>query len=327
MHRIKIGTRASKLARWQAEYAAKQLAMSFPNIETEVVCISTQGDRVLDVPLSKLGERGVFTKELERALFKGQVDICIHSMKDMPSIIAEGAMLAGCLARGEVRDVLIAPNIKHFSELPSGASVATGSLRRLCALRTLRSDLDYVEVRGNIETRLAKVSDGAVDALVLAGAGVARLGYEGRIAYTFSPSEVVPAAGQGAIGLEVRSEDKKLASMCGTISDLETEVCVATERLVMYALEGGCQVPLGAYAHFSEGCLWLESFVGTPDGTRMLRALVSTPLSAPKSSDDSLQAHYEASLLAQSAVEHLVGQGGRGVLEEARRDQTKRRLI
>lgn len=327
MNRLVIGTRGSKLALWQAEHVAARLRAARPELDVTVEVIKTKGDKILDVALSKIGDKGLFTKELEQALFDGRVDVCVHSMKDVPTVLPEGLTLAGCLPRADAYDVLVAPQGTTFANLPSGARVGTGALRRLSQLRALRDDLDYVEVRGNLDTRINKVHEGALDAIVLASAGIHRMGWEREIAATFSVDEMVPAVGQGAIGLEIRADDRRTAEFCALTCCPVTTACVAAERHVMRALDGGCQVPIGAYARFEGAQLVLDAFVGRLDGTLLLKSHLAEPLAAPRTAAEEPAVRSAACALAQRAVDELVAAGARTVLDEVRATGDKRPLV
>lgn len=327
MRPFTIGTRGSKLALWQAYHVADCLREACPDLEVSVEVIKTKGDKILDVALSKIGDKGLFTKELEQALFDGRVDVCVHSMKDVPTVLPEGLVLAGCLARADARDVLVASPGTTFATLPAGARVGTGALRRLSQLRAVRDDLDYVEVRGNLDTRIAKVHEGVLDAIVLAAAGVQRMGWGYEVAETFSSDEVVPAVGQGAIGLEIRSGDERAACACASVRHAATDVCVAAERHIMSALDGGCQVPIGAYARFEGDEIVIDAFVGKLDGSLMLRSSIRTLLAQPVDVEGVEGASLKACALAQQVVEQLEARGAHAILDEVRVTGDERRLV
>lgn len=327
MRRLRIGTRSSKLALWQAHRAAGLLRAACPGMDVVVEAIKTKGDRILDVALSKIGEKGLFTKELEQALIDERVDVCVHSMKDVPTALPKGLVLAGCLPRADARDVLVTSSNTTFAALPPQARVGTGALRRLSQLRAIRDDLDYVEVRGNLDTRIAKVHGGALDAIVLAAAGVERMGWSNEVAETFSTDAMVPAAGQGAIGLEIRADDELTARACALVHAADVGVCVSAERQVMRALDGGCQVPIGAYARFEGEELVLDAFVGKLDGSLLIRCRLATPLIRPDNACAMQPAVHEAHAVARRAVDELVDRGARAVLDEARATGDERRLV
>lgn len=326
MRSLKIGTRGSKLALWQARYTADLLHAACPDLEVSIEVIKTKGDKILDVALSKIGDKGLFTKELEQALLEGRVDVCVHSMKDVPTVLPEGLVLAGCLPRADARDVLVAPQGTTFVTLPAGARVGTGALRRLSQLQALRSDLTYVEVRGNLDTRIGKVHEGALDAIVLAAAGIERMGWVGEVAEAFPVDVVVPAVGQGAIGLEIRADDWQTTQDCARVRCAVADACVAAERHIMRALDGGCQVPIGAYARYEDAEFVLDAFVGTLDGSRALRSRVSAPLTRPAGIEVLEATTHETCALAQQAVEDLEAQGARAVLAQVRASADERPL-
>ena len=261
---IVIGSRGSQLALWQSRWVAAKLA-SFGE-ETRIEIIKTRGDQVQDVPLGQMGGKGLFTKEIEDALLDGSVDLAVHSLKDMPTELPEGLVLAAIPEREDVRDALCGLKL---SDLPAGARVGTGSLRRAAQLRALRPDLDVQGIRGNVDTRLRKLDEGQYDAIMLAAAGLTRLGWAGRIAQYFEPSEICPAAGQGALAIETHHAKTKIAER---LHDAATGLAVRAERSLLAALGGGCQVPVGAHATLAGSELSLRGIVASGDGTRMVRS-------------------------------------------------------
>ncbi|WP_454946409.1 hydroxymethylbilane synthase [Cryptobacterium curtum] len=308
---ITIGTRGSKLALWQAEKVRALIQATFPEVHCAVKVIRTKGDKILDVALSKIGDKGLFTKELERCLLEGEVDVCVHSMKDMPTVLPEGLFIAGVTERACPNDVIVASaKGLTLSDLPADARVATGSLRRVAQLARLRPDVTACEIRGNIDTRIGRVLAGEFDAAILAAAGLYRLGLEEQISSLIPTEEMIPAVGQGAIALEARADDREVAHLCTAISHQPTLRAVEAERYIMRALEGGCQVPMGAYATESEDeqgrrMIHIDAFVATLDGTRFLRAQASTPV------DQAIEA-------AGKIVDDLVSQGATEILEALR---------
>lgn len=271
-----IGTRGSALALWQAHAAESALHAAFPSIDTEVRTISTSGDRILDAPLEKIGDKGLFTKELERALLDGEVDVCVHSMKDMPVELPNGCTIAAVLPRADVRDVLVCgPRLADAGELgdlPAGARLGTGSLRRVAQLRAGFPHIVPKGIRGNVDTRLEKANGDEYDGAILAAAGVMRMGRAAEIAAFLPVEQMVPAAGQGAVGLEIRQGDERMAALCAAVNDAATLSCVAGERRVLRELEGGCQVPIGAYARVEDGRLLFDAVVLSLDGSRVARS-------------------------------------------------------
>ena len=299
---FRIGTRGSKLALWQARHVADALKSAYPELEAEICVIRTTGDKAFDAPLSKIGGKGLFTKELEAALAEGRVDCCVHSMKDVPTDLPEGLAIAATLARADARDCLVASAGATLATLAAGARVGTGSLRRRAQLRSIRPDLEYCELRGNIDTRIGKVECGELDAAVLAVAGIERMGWTGHIAEYIDPLVLVPAPAQGAIGIEVRDDDERTRAYCDALNDCETFACVSAERHVMRMLEGGCQVPIGAWARFEEGEIVLDALVCSAHASHVLRAHAS--------GDDA----------AQRAVDELLSQGAKKILAKMRRE-------
>lgn len=297
---FRIGTRGSKLALWQANHVADQMHVVCPELDIDIRIIHTTGDKIIDTALSKIGDKGLFTKELERTLIAGEVDCCVHSMKDVPTALPEGLVLAATLERADVRDALVAASGLSLMELPAGSSVGTGSLRRRAQLRNLRPDLDYHELRGNLDTRMGKVDDGELAAVVLAAAGIDRMGWAERISERIEPFQIIPAVGQGAIGIEIRDDDAFAHRLCDATRDDATFACVAAERHVMRELEGGCQVPIGAWARFEQGELVIDAMVSSLDGARLIRA------------------HAQGRDAAQHALKDLIAQGAKEILAELR---------
>lgn len=278
--KLVIGTRGSKLALWQANFV-KGLLEESTGAEVEIKIIKTTGDKILDVPLAKVGGKGLFTKELEVELLDGTVDLCVHSMKDVPTELPEGCILAGMPKRVDPRDVIVANNGEDLTTLPQGAKVGTSSLRRISQVRALRPDVEIVDVRGNLDTRMRKAETGEVSLVILAAAGIKRLGWGDRISSFIPTEQMVSAVGQGAIGIEIRDNDEFMADVCKKISDPETLTCVSAERVVMNRLDGGCQVPIGAYARIEDGELVLDGMVGSVDGSEIVRATAKGSIEDP----------------------------------------------
>ncbi len=249
-NKIVIGTRGSKLALWQAEWIKAELKKLNPELEIELNKIKTTGDKILDVPLAKVGGKGLFVKEIEEALLKNEADIAVHSMKDVPTEFPDGLHLAVICEREDPRDAFIAPaqGVRSFKELPQGAKVGTSSLRRACQLLSIRPDLKIEQLRGNLDTRLRKLDEGLFDAIILAAAGVKRLGWASRITEILSPETSLPAIGQGAVGIECRTDDGFINTLIAPLNHPETDICVRAERALLKKLEGGCQVPIAAHA-------------------------------------------------------------------------------
>jgi hydroxymethylbilane synthase len=265
-----IGTRGSKLALWQSEYIKARLE-EITGLTVSLRIIKTTGDKILDVPLAKVGGKGLFTKELEVELLAGTVDLCVHSMKDVPTELPDGCIIAAMPERVDPRDVLVSGAGYDLTTLPEGAKLGTSSLRRRSQAVHLRPDLEIVDVRGNLDTRMRKAENGEVDAVVLASAGITRMGWADRITDYVPVTQMVPAVGQGAIGVEIREDDEFMLHVMEQIGHPETMECVTAERVVMSSLEGGCQVPIGAYARYEDGTLTMDAMVGSVDGKRIIR--------------------------------------------------------
>jgi len=278
--KLVIGTRGSKLALWQSEYI-KGLVEAITGLPVELKIIKTTGDKILDVPLAKVGGKGLFTKELEVELMAGTVDLCVHSMKDVPTELPEGLGIAAMPARVDPRDALVSGAGYTLETLPQGAKVGTSSLRRIAQVRALRPDVEIVDVRGNLDTRMKKAENGEVDVVILASAGITRMGWADRITGYIPTEQMVSAVGQGAIGIEIREDDEFMADVMDQIADGPTMVCVTAERVVMRKLEGGCQVPIGAYAQLDGDTLVMDAVVGSVSGDRILRAHLEGPADQP----------------------------------------------
>lgn len=300
-----IATRQSPLALWQAEFIKAELERHHPGLQVELLTMVSRGDKLLDVPLAKVGGKGLFVKELEHALLEKRADIAVHSMKDVPMEFPEGLGLATICERENPRDAFVSNTYQRLEDLPSGAVVGTSSLRRECQLRTLRPDLTIKFLRGNVNTRLQKLDDGEYDAIILAAAGLLRLKMEDRIAEYLAPELSLPAGGQGAVGVEVRTDDARVAELLAPLHHLGTAQCVLAERAMNRRLEGGCQVPIACYAiphPEREGELWLRALVGEPDGSRILRAEGSAPLE-------------QCEALGVAVAEDLLAQGAEAILK------------
>lgn len=282
MKAFTAGTRGSALALAQARWAMDLLRAARPGLEVRERIIRTSGDRVQDVPLSSFGEKGVFVRELENALAAGEIDAGIHSLKDLPSSLPPGFVVGAVPVREDPRDCLVSPTYGGLEWLPKGAVVGTGSPRRKAQLLALRPDLDVRDIRGNVDTRLRKAADGEYDAVVLAVAGLNRLGLNGNISQVFSPDQMTPAAGQGAVALELRSADSESGEIAQGIDDAPSHAAVEAERALALALGAGCQTPLGALAIVSGGTLKLRAVLASPDGARLLRIDESGPADTPE---------------------------------------------
>lgn len=271
MKTLKIATRQSPLALWQAEHIRSRLNALYPDLTVELVKFVTQGDKILDTPLAKIGGKGLFVKELEAALLDGRADLAVHSMKDVPMHLPEGLSLAVICEREDPLDAFVSNQYPHFDELPQGAKVGTSSLRRKCQILQQRPDLEIIDLRGNVGTRLSKLDDGLYDAIILASAGLKRLGLEDRIRHCLTPVVSLPAVGQGALGLECRTNDDELLKLIQPLQHEETSICVRAERAFNAYLEGGCQVPIAGYATLQNNQLKIEGRVGSVDGKKLLK--------------------------------------------------------
>jgi hydroxymethylbilane synthase len=305
--KVRIGTRGSKLALWQTEFVRRKLSDVFPDVEFEVKVIKTKGDKILDSPLSKIGDKGIFTREIEIELLNREIDIAVHSLKDLPTKLPEGLIIGAVTEREDVRDVLISKDNLKLAELPKEAVIATGSLRRRAQLLHFRSDFKFVDLRGNIDTRFRKFDESNWDAMVLAFAGVRRMNYEGRIAELISTDIVLPAVGQGAIAIEVREDDVKILDLVRRINHIETELATRSERALLRRLEGGCQVPIGAFAIVNDGKIKISAMISNFDGTFFVRDSIEGFVS-----NDVEEIGFEL-------AEKLLEQGGARILEEIKR--------
>ncbi|MGS0682757.1 hydroxymethylbilane synthase [Shewanella sp. 125m-7] len=269
---IRIATRKSPLAMWQAEFVKAELEKIHEGLIVELLPMSTKGDIILDTPLAKVGGKGLFVKELEVAMLEGKADIAVHSMKDVPVEFPEGLGLEVICEREDPRDAFVSNNYKTIEDLPQGAIVGTSSLRRQCQIRAARPDLVIKDLRGNVGTRLAKLDAGNYDAIILAAAGLKRLKLEERIASFISAEQSLPANGQGAVGIECRTDDARVRALLAPLEHAETRMRVTAERAMNTRLEGGCQVPIGAYAEIDGDTLSLRGLVGNPDGSQIITA-------------------------------------------------------
>jgi hydroxymethylbilane synthase len=308
-HALVVGTRGSALALWQAEHVVERLRASVPPVEAQVKRITTYGDRVRDRALSQVGGRGLFVKEIEHALLAGEVDLAVHSLKDMPTELPDGLMLGAILERADPRDALVSGDgTSTLSTLLVGATIGTSSLRRRAQLLAARADLEVVDLRGNVGTRLRKLRDGDCDAVVLAVAGLVRLGHAGAITQYLPLEVMLPAVGQGALCVEVRAGDSATRAVVARLDHRPTHQAALAERAFLRRLEGGCQVPVGAYAEVDGDQLDLQGLVALPDGASILR--------------DEIQGEAaHAARLGQELAERMLAAGGRAILEEVRRGQ------
>jgi hydroxymethylbilane synthase len=304
---IRIATRKSPLAMWQAEHVKAQLQQAHPGLEVELLGMSTQGDKILDTPLAKIGGKGLFVKELEQGMLEGRADIAVHSMKDVPVELPEGLHLPVIMEREDPRDAFVSNTYASLEELPEGAVVGTSSLRRQCQLADRRPDLKIAPLRGNVNTRLRKLDEGEFDAIILASAGLKRLGFKERITSFIDSEDSLPAIGQGAIGIECRMDDDWVNSLLEPLHDDETAICVRAERAMNNRLMGGCQVPIAGFAVLNQNRIYMRGLVGEPDGSVIMRAEIQGEPG-------------EAEQLGIALAEDLLGQGADQVLAHLYKD-------
>ncbi|MCP4106182.1 MAG: hydroxymethylbilane synthase [Desulfobacteraceae bacterium] len=300
---IKIGTRGSKLALWQANWVKSALTDSQENISAELVIIKTKGDKILDVPLAKVGGKGLFVKEIEEALLDGRIDIAVHSMKDMPAEIPEGLCIGAIPEREDPRDVLISKKGIVFNNLPDNARIGTSSLRRAAQLKCARSDIVILPLRGNLDTRLKKLENEDMDAIVLAAAGVKRLNYEDRVTEYLDNSIMLPAVGQGALCIETRENDPEISPIIAFLDHFQTRTTVMGERAFLNRLEGGCQVPIAAHGITEQNIFTLCGLVADVEGKIMIRETLSGPESLSEKTGTEL-------------AERILSMGGKEILSE-----------
>ena len=310
--RIKIGSRGSELALWQTHWVRDRLSTYFPGIAFEVVTMKTTGDRILDVPLADIGAKGLFTKELDQGLLSKRIDIAVHSLKDLPTVLPDGIDLGAVCERWDMRDALVSRDNRTIDNLPEGATVATGSLRRRAQLLSYRPDLKIVDIRGNLNTRFRKFDQSGWDAMILAVAGIERLGWQARIAEKISFDVMLPAVGQGSIAVTSRSGDAPVTIFLKDLEDSATRAAVTAERALLRALEGGCQVPIGALARAAGDMLRIDSCVCSLDGQKVVRDMATGPV-------------VEAELIGTTLSEKLLELGAGAILEEVRKAEPLKR--
>lgn len=299
---IRIATRKSALALWQAEYVKARLEAAHPGLRVSLVPMVSRGDKLLDAPLAKIGGKGLFVKELETALLEGEADIAVHSMKDVPMEFPEGLGLHCICEREDPRDAFVSNRFASLDELPAGSVVGTSSLRRQAQLLARRPDLRIQFLRGNVNTRLAKLDAGEYDAIILAAAGLIRLGFGARIRASLGVDDSLPAGGQGAVGIECRNADADILQLLAPLNHADTAARVTAERALNRRLNGGCQVPIACYAVLEGDRLWLRGLVGQPDGLRLLRAEGRAPLG-------------EAEALGERVADELLAAGAGEILK------------
>jgi hydroxymethylbilane synthase len=296
---LRIGSRGSQLALWQANHVADLLRSQGHSVEIEI--IKTTGDKITDVALSRVGTKGMFTKEIEEALAAGQVDLAVHSLKDVPTELQPQFVLAAVMKREDPRDAFVSVRFSDLNNLPHRARVGTSSLRRQCQLKALRPDLQVLSLRGNVDTRLRKLESGEYDAIILASAGVHRLGLDAHLRHQISPDQMCPAAGQGALGIETRIHDAKMRSILAFLDNADARDTTACERALLLGLGGGCQVPIGAFAERQDGRLSLTAIVGRPDGSEVLRERA-------EGSDPERLGHETAEALLKKGAERILAE-------------------
>jgi len=300
---IRIGTRGSPLAVWQAEWVQSQILSLHPQCQAKLIKIKTTGDKILDVPLAQVGGKGLFVKEIENALLEGRIDLAVHSMKDMPADVPQGLCIGVVPKRENPFDVLIARNGYSFRDLPQGARVGSSSLRRGAQVRHVRPDINVHPLRGNLDTRIRKLETEGLDAIILAAAGVRRLGLEARITEYLPETIMLPAIGQGALAVEMREDDDATLQIIGSLDHRETRLAVESERAFLSRLEGGCQVPVAAYARINKENINLTGLVAEVDGSVLLREIITGPLDKHKE-------------LGVQLANRLLEKGGRKILED-----------
>ena len=302
---IKIGTRGSKLALWQAETVKSELEKAHPTLQFELKIIKTKGDKILDVALSKIGDKGLFTKEIEQALYDNKIDLAVHSLKDLPTELPENLIVGGMLKRADVRDVFISKDGRKLSEFTASDKIATSSLRRQAQLLHYKPDLQIVDIRGNVETRLKKMNDGHCDALIMAGAGILRLGYDEVITEFLDTDVMLPAVSQGAVAIEIREDDDYTQLLVDAVTDETTRATTLAERSLLRELEGGCQVPVGCFSEVNGDRIKLTGMVASLDGKLRIKKSVETTLD-------------EASENAIELAQLILDAGGKEILDSIR---------
>ncbi|MCT6866769.1 MAG: hydroxymethylbilane synthase [Gilliamella apicola] len=301
--KIRIATRKSPLALWQANFVKQNLLLAHKDLTVELIPMVTQGDIILDSPLSKIGGKGLFVKQLEQAILNNEADIAVHSIKDIPAQFPEGLMLAAICQRDEVRDAFVANKYASLNDLPEGAIVGTSSLRRQCQLRSHFPHLIIKDLRGNVGTRLNKLDDGQYDAIILASVGLKRLSLEHRITQYIGTDLMLPAVGQGAIGIESRTDDKQILDIISVLDAKKSRACIQAERAMNTALQGGCQVPIAGYCRLNNDELVLQGLVGRVDGSKIIKQQITGFIN-------------EAESLGEKLAKQLLNQGADLILTE-----------
>ena len=301
--KIRIATRKSPLALWQANFVKQNLLLAHKDLTVELIPMVTQGDIILDSPLSKIGGKGLFVKQLEQAILNNEADIAVHSIKDIPAQFPEGLMLAAICQRDEVRDAFVANKYTSLNDLPKGAIVGTSSLRRQCQLRSHYPHLIIKDLRGNVGTRLNKLDEEQYDAIILASVGLKRLSLEHRISQYIDTDLILPAVGQGAIGIESRTDDKQILDIISVLDDKKSRACIQAERAMNNALQGGCQVPIAGYCRLNNNELILQGLVGRVDGSKIIKQQITGYIN-------------EAESLGEKLAKQLLNQGADLILTE-----------
>jgi hydroxymethylbilane synthase len=304
---LKIGTRGSQLALWQANWVKSALLAEDSFLSIELITIKTTGDKILDVPLAKVGGKGLFVKEIEEALLNGKIDLAVHSMKDMPAQIPQGLCIGAIPQREIPQDVLISKNNRHLSELPAAAIIGTSSLRRKAQLLFARPDLVVVPLRGNLDTRLKKLETENLDAIILAAAGVKRLGFEKKVTQFLDENIMLPAVGQGALCIEIRENDPMVAPVVATLEDPKTRTIVMGERAFLNRLEGGCQVPIAAHGKIDKNLFTLSGLVADVDGKTLIRETLQGPENSPD-------------ITGVELAERLISKGAKTIIDNLKSD-------
>lgn len=300
--RFRIGTRASQLALWQANWIKSELERQYPGVEVELLKIKTMGDKILDVPLAQVGGKGLFVKEIEEAMLRGEIDLAVHSMKDVPTEFPDGLGLVVTTKREDPRDAFLSDGVK-FSDLRQGARIGTSALRRQAQLLKARPDLEMVIIRGNVETRIRKLKEDNLDAVILAAAGLNRLGFSNAITELLDVDFSIPAIGQGALGLECRLDDAAMIEALSFLNHPETAAAVSAERALLARCEGGCQVPIAAHGTVNSETLTLVGFIASVDGKETVRDTISGPVG-------------DALKMGRELADRLLAAGGKAILED-----------
>ena len=302
-----IGTRGSKLALFQANLVEKKLKSAYPNLEVAINIIKTRGDKILDLALSKIGDKGLFTKEIQDSLYKKEIDIAVHSLKDLPTVLPKGTQLGAILERANHRDVLVSIDGKKLADFTSNNTIATSSLRRKSQLIKLNKEVQLVEIRGNIDTRIRKMHDGYCQGMIMAAAGIERLKLQNHITEYLNENQMLTAPGQGAIAIELRDDDDEILDLISILNHQQSSICVTAERSFLNRLEGGCQIPFAAHATISGDILTIEGMVATLDGSKMLRKIMKSNIK-------------EAIQVGIDLADYIKINGGNEILEEVNRE-------